>query len=400
LLLQPGAHRQSRAELERPQQEDLTAMAHFDVVVCGLGVMGSATLRELACRRLRVLGIERFAPGHDRGSSHGETRIIRLAYFEHPSYVPLLRRSYELWRDLERASGTKLVHLTGIAEMGPPDGVLVKGVLASATTHELRHDVLAAKELMRRFPAFRLPPQYVAVVQPDGGFVDAEPSIHAMLALARDAGAEVRVGECIGGIEPYAGGVRVVTDIGTVDAGAAIVTMGPWVKSLLPGFPAPLRVTRQAMAWFAPNEPALFADDRCPTFLIESRHGIHYGFPSDGEGRIKVAKHHHGNETVDPDDYDRKVSTADEALIRAAIAEHLPAANGRRLEGKTCLYTVTPDGDFIIDRLSGWPQVIVASPCSGHGFKFAPVIGEILADLAIDGTTRHDIGRFSLERFG
>jgi len=374
-------------------------MAHFDVVVCGLGVMGSATLWELSRRRLRVLGIDRFAPGHDRGSSHGATRVIRLAYFEHPSYVPLLRRSYELWRELEKVSGVTLVHLTGIVEMGQPEGVLVKGVLASAKMHGLCHELLSAKDLMRRFPAFQVPPQYVAVVQPDGGFVDAEPSIHAMLALARDAGAEVRVGERIRGIEPHAGGVRIVTDTGSVDAGAAIVAVGPWVKSLLPELRAPLRVTRQAMAWFAPSEPSLLADGRCPVFLIESRHGIHYGFPLDGAGRIKVAKHHHRDQTVNPDDHDRQVSAADEALIRAALADHLPAANGRRLDGTTCLYTVTPDGDFIVDRLPDWPQVIVASPCSGHGFKFAPVIGEILAELAIDGATRHDITRFSLGRF-
>ena len=298
-------------------------MAHFDVVVCGLGVMGSATLWELSRRRLRVLGIDRFAPGHDRGSSHGATRVIRLAYFEHPSYVPLLRRSYELWRELEKVSGVTLVHLTGIVEMGQPEGVLVKGVLASAKMHGLCHELLSAKDLMRRFPAFQVPPQYVAVVQPDGGFVDAEPSIHAMLALARDAGAEVRVGERIRGIEPHAGGVRIVTDTGSVDAGAAIVAVGPWVKSLLPELRAPLRVTRQAMAWFAPSEPSLLADGRCPVFLIESRHGIHYGFPLDGAGRIKVAKHHHRDQTVNPDDHDRQVSAADEALIRAALADHL-----------------------------------------------------------------------------
>jgi sarcosine oxidase len=388
--------------LERPQQEDLkAAMAHFDVVVCGLGAMGSAALRELSRRRLQVLGVERFTPGHDYGSSHGATRIIRLAYFEHPSYVPLLRRSYELWRELEEASHSKLLHVTGIAEMGPRDGVLVKGVLTSVEMHTLRHEVLTAKDLMQRFPAFRLPPQYVAVVQPDGGFIDAERSIHAMIELAKHAGAAVRNGECVRTIEPRAGGgVRIVTDREVVDAGAAIVTVGPWVKSLLPDLPAPLRVTRQVMAWFAPNDPILFADGRCPVFLIESRHGIHYGFPPDSEGRIKVAKHHHGDETVDPDHHERSVSPPDETLIRAALADHLPAANGQLVEGKTCLYTVTPDGDFVVDQLPGYPQVIVASPCSGHGFKFAPVIAEILADLATAGTTRHGIGRFSLGRFG
>jgi sarcosine oxidase len=374
-------------------------MAHFDVVVCGLGAMGSAALRELSRRQLRALGIDRFTPGHDRGSSHGATRIIRLAYFEHPSYVPLLRRSYELWRELEGASRRKLVHITGIAEMGPPDGVLVKGVLASVKTHTLRHELLAADELMRRFAAFRLPSEYLAVVQPDGGFLEAEQSIHAMLALAKDAGAEVRSGECIRAIEPRSNGVRIVTDRSAVDAGAAVVAAGPWVRSLLPDLSAPLRVTRQAMAWFAPGEPALFAPGRCPVFLVESRHGIHYGLPPDSEGRIKVAKHHHYDETVDPDTYDHTVSAADEALIRAALADHVPAANGRRVDAKTCLYTVAPDGDFVLDRLPGFAQVIVTSPCSGHGFKFAPVVGEILAELVATGTTRHDIARFSLERF-
>jgi sarcosine oxidase len=374
-------------------------VAHFDVVVCGLGVTGSAAVWQLARRGRRVLGIERLAPGHDCGSSHGATRIIRLAYFEHPSYVPLLRRAYELWREIEATAGRRLLHVTGIAEIGPPDGELVQGTLASARLHALRHEVLSAADLMRRYPAFHLPADDVAVLQPDGGFLEAEPSIHAMLALATAAGAEVRTGESVRAIEPTSGGVRIVTDLAVHDAGAAIVAAGPWLTSLLPDLAAPLRVTRQAMAWFAPTEPALFAPHLFPVFLVESRHGVHYGFPPDEHGRIKVAKHHHRNQAVDPDTYDRAVTSEDEALIRAALADLLPAANGPRLDAKTCLYTVAPDGDFIIDRLPGNPQVIVASPCSGHGFKFAPAIGEILADLATTGATRHDIARFSLGRF-
>jgi sarcosine oxidase len=375
-------------------------MAHFDVVVIGLGVTGSAALRELARRGRRVLGIERFSPGHDRGSSHGATRIIRLGYFEHPSYVPLLRRAYALWRELEAAAGQKLLHVTGIAEIGPPDGVLVRGTLASAQLHTLAHKVLAAPDLMRRFPAFQVPADYVGVVQPDGGFLAAEPSIEALLALAQSAGAEIRTGEAVRAIEPRAGGVRIVTERDSIDAGAAIVAAGPWIKSLLPDLSAPLRATRQVMAWFSPTAPALFAPGRFPVFLIESRHGIHYGFPPFGDGSVKVARHHHGDETVDPDAYDRTVSAADEALVRAAVAEHVPAANGPLAAAQTCLYTVLPDGDFVIDRLPGAPQVVVASPCSGHGFKFASVIGEILAELATTGDTGHDITRFRLARFG
>ena len=376
-------------------------MAHFDVVVCGLGVMGSAAVHALARRGKRVLGLDRHAPGNDRGSSHGRTRIIRLGYFEHPSYVPLLRRAYALWRELEIESGEALLHTTGIAEIGPPDGTLVPGTLASSRLHSLRHDVLSASELMRRFPAFNLPPDYVAVLQPDGGFLKAEPSIAAMLALATSAGATVRPGESVQAIEPRELSVRIITDRGAVEAGAAIIAAGPWTGSLLPWLAVPLRVTREVMAWFEPADAKLLAGDQFPVFIIESRHGMHYGMPpsvGDGGG-IKIAKHHHRNETVDPDSCDRTVSAADEALIRAAVADHLPAANGRMIAAKTCLYTMTPDGDFLIDRLPGAPHVVVASPCSGHGFKFAPVIGEVLADLALTGDTRHDISRFRMTRF-
>ena len=379
-------------------------MDHFDVVVCGLGAMGSAALHHLARRGQRVLGLERHTPGHDRGSSHGSTRIIRLGYFEHPAYVPLLRRAYTLWRELEAASGRRLLHVTGIAEIGPPAGPLVRGTLASARLHELSHEVLSAPELMRRFPAFRVPQDYVAVLQPEGGILAAEHSLHAQLALAAAAGADIRSGETVQAIEPRAGSVRVTTDRGIVEAGVAIVAVGAWTKTLLPEFAAGLRVTREVMAWFAPKDADLLCADRFPVFIIESRHGMHYGIPAlRGEpspAGIKVAKHHHRDETVDPDAYDRTVSAADQALIRAAIADHLPAANGELLEAKTCLYTMTPDGNFLIDHLPGAPNVIVASPCSGHGFKFAPVIGEALADLATTGATPHDIGWFSRRRLG
>jgi len=255
---------------------------------------------------------------------------------------------------------------------------------------------------MRRFPAFKVPPDYVGVLQPDGGVLEVEPAIAAQLALATAAGAKIRTGEVVRAVEPRAGGVRIVTDRGSVEAGAAIVAAGAWVRSLLPELAAPLRVTREVMGWFEPTDAQLFSGGCTPVFIIESRHGMHYGIPPQGSvhAGVKVAKHHHRNETVDPDAYDRTVSAADEALIRAAIAEHIPAANGRLIAAKTCLYTMTPDGDFLIDRLPGAPDIIVASPCSGHGFKFAPVIGEILADLATTGATPHDIARFSLGRFG
>jgi sarcosine oxidase len=375
-------------------------MTQFDVVVVGLGVMGASALRELARRGFRVVGIDRFVPGHDRGSSHGETRIIRLAYFEHPSYVPLLRRSYELWRELEADCGRKLMRITGIVEIGMPIGPLITGTIAAALEHDLPHDILDGAETMRRFPVFRIPGDYVGVFQPDGGFVAAEATVEALVALARTAKAEVRTGVRALSITPHGRGVRVRTSGGEIEAHSAIVAAGPWLKELLPHLPAPLRATREVMAWFKPLDPTAFAPGRFPVFILESRHGTHYGFPLSPAGTIKIAKHYHHDETTYPDDPPRPVSEFDEALIRPALESHIPAANGPLAAAKTCLYTMTPDHDFLIDRLPGAPNIIVASPCSGHGFKFAPVIGEILADLATGGGTDHDISRFRFGRSG
>jgi sarcosine oxidase len=372
-------------------------MPAFDIVVVGLGIMGSAAAYRVAHRGQRVLGLDRFEQGHGYGSSHGATRIIRLGYFEHPSYVPLLRRAYELWRELEAACAQQLLHITGIAEIGPPDGMLVSGTLAAARIHALPHAVLAAADLMRRFPPFRVPAHYVGVVQPDGGFLRAEPAIRAYRALATAAGAELCDQETVRTIELRAGGVRIGTDRRIVDAGAAIVAAGPWTNKLLPNLRAPLRVTRQVMAWFEPRDATPFAVDRFPVFLLETPHGIHYGFPRDDVG-VKLAKHYHRTQVVDPDACDRVVSIADEAVIRSMLAEHLPLANGRLIAAKTCLYSMTPDGDFAVDHV-GSPHIVLVSACSGHGFKFAPVIGEIVADLAVTGATAYDISRFRLTRF-
>jgi sarcosine oxidase len=363
-------------------------VADFDVVVCGLGAMGSAALYALAARGKRVLGLERYTPGNDRGSSHGATRIIRLGYFEHPSYVPLLRRTYALWRDLERASGLSLLHRTGIVEIGSPESDLVRGTLANSRTYGLAHEVLSATQLMQRYRAFALSMDYIGVFQPDGGWLAVEAAFAAWISLAARAGAEVRNGHVVHQIEESAGGVRVHTSRGAVDAGVAILAAGAWTQALMPWLCLPLRVTREVMGWFAPCNPALCT--------------MHYGIPPEAANSaagIKIAKHHHRNETVDPDHHDRNISAADEALIRGALADHVPAVNGPLLGATTCLYTVTPDHHFIIDWVPGSRRIIIVSACSGHGFKFAPVIGEIVADLAMLAHTTHDITRFRIDRF-
>ena len=373
-------------------------MTH-DVIVVGLGAMGSAALYHLARRNISAIGLERFEPGHERGSSHGRTRIIRHGYFEHPSYVPLVRRAAAMWRELETASGRPLMTITGIAEIGRPDSTLVTGTLAAAQQHQLSHEVLTAHDLMRRYPAFRLPQDYVAVIQPDAGFVDAEAGIRAHLRLAAAAGADIRTGEEVLSVEQVGERVRVTTGRKVYEAGHALVTAGPWTGSLVPELAATLEVTRQVLLWVRPSQPELFRTGWFPVFMIESEHGIHYGFPLQDDGLLKIAKHHHAGEVVDPDTCDRIVSAADQAAITAPLFQMLPAAAGPVADAKTCLYTMSPDGDFIVDRLPGRERIVVASPCSGHGFKFAPVIGQALADLAQTGRTPVDIRRFRLSRF-
>jgi sarcosine oxidase len=381
------------------QTTSAAAMSGPHIAVIGLGAMGSAALFQLARRGVRATGIEQFAPGHDRGSSHGPTRIIRLAHFENAAYVPLMRRAYTLWRELETAADQKLVHLTGIAEIGPADGELVRGTTGAMRQHSLTAEILDGEALMRRYPAFNIPKSFTAIVQPDGGYIEADRAVAAALRIAAAAGAQIRTGEKVLAVEPHGRGVRIKTDRDIFDADGAIVAAGPWTGNLLPDLQLPLRVTRQVVGWFEPKDAGEFSADRFPVFLLESRYGVHYGFPMYGERGVKVSKHYHLDETVAPDGYDRTVSAIDEAVIRAPLAEFLPSANGRLLSAQTCLYTMTPDETFIVDRMPGAPHIVIASPCSGHGFKFSPVIGEIVTDLATRGATDHDIARFGLRRF-
>lgn len=373
-------------------------MTH-DVIVVGLGAMGSAALYHLARQNVRVLGIERFEPGHERGSSHGRTRIIRHGYFEHPSYVPLVRRAATMWRELEQQSGQSLMTVTGIAEIGKPDSTLINGTLAASREHQLAHEVLSARELMKRYPAFRIPQDFVAVLQPDGGFVQAEAGIRVHLRLAAAAGAGIRTGERVIAIEQTGNGVRVKTERSTFEAGSVIVSAGAWTKSLLPDLDLPLRVTRQVLLWVRPSQPDLFRPGWFPVFMIESEDGIHYGFPLHADDGLKIAKHHHAGEIVDPDGYDRTISSADEASIVTPIHRFLPASAGPVVSAKTCIYTMAPDEDFVIDRAPDHERIVIASPCSGHGFKFAPAIGLALAELALNGRTSFDLSRFRIDRF-
>jgi len=373
----------------------------FDVIVIGLGGMGSAAAYHLARRGRRVLGLEQFQPLHELGSSHGLTRIIRLAYHEDPSYVPLLRRAYELWHELETDAGEQLLITTGSLEGGPDDGTTFIGALEAARQHDVPHEVLDADELRLRYPAYAGFDDATRVVyQPDGAFLLAEPTMRAHHDGARRRGADLRFGEVVRSWEPAGDGVRVVTEAGTFEAERLVVCAGAWARTLVPSLERLAVPERQVLAWLTPKRPELFEVDRFPVFLIDVEEGSFYGFPlHDGHG-FKFGKYHHRFEPIDPDDPDRSVHAEDEALLRAFADRYFPDGAGPTEMLKACMFTNSPDEHFVLDRLPDAPQVAVFAGESGHGYKFCSVVGEVLADLVIDGATRHDIGLFRIDRFG
>lgn len=373
--------------------------AGFDAIVVGLGGMGSAALSHLAERGQRVLGVERFEPGHAHGSSHGLTRIIRLAYFEHPSYVPLLRRAFELWRDLERGLAEPLLHVTGGLDVGPAGGVVFEGSLRSCTEHGLPHEVLDAGALARRFGAWHPAPDAMAVYQPDAGFLTPERCIAAHLARADRAGATIRTHEQVLGVDSVPGGVRVRTNRGEYEAAQVVLTAGPWMGDLAPALRARLVPERQVLGWFSIADRPAFAPAAFPVFVLEAQEGVFYGFPEYQVRGFKLGKYHHRFERVHPDRVPREVTADDEAALRVASARYFPSANGKLESATTCIFTNTDDEHFVIDRSPELPEVLLVSACSGHGFKFCSVIGEIAADLVTRGGTPHDIALFSLDRF-
>lgn len=373
----------------------------YDAIVLGLGGMGSAAACHLAKSGARVLGLERFDIPHRMGSSHGLTRIIRLAYYESPLYVPLLRRAYETWRATEQAFGERLLFTTGSIDAGPPGSVVVRGSIASCVEHGLAHEVLDGAEANRRFPGYALPAGHAAVFQPDGGFIASERAIVAHVTLAQAAGADIRARERVLGWEPAGGGVRVTTERGTYEAARLVLAAGAWVGRFAPALAAHAVPERQVLGWFQPRDPAPFQPDQFPVGNLLDDEGLRwYALPIWGMPGVKVGLYHHMHETADPDAAGRDCSDADEALLRQGVRRFLSGADGPVMGLASCMFTNTPDEHFVIDSLPGAPQVIVASPCSGHGYKFCGVIGEILSDLALRGQSRFDLSPFRLARFG
>jgi sarcosine oxidase len=367
----------------------------YDVVVVGVGGMGSAALYHLARRGKRVLGLERFDVLHEQGSSHGLTRIIRLAYFEHSDYVPLLRRSYELWRELETEAGEQLLHVTGIVEGGER---IYDGVLRSCADHGLPHEILDGAEVARRFPAYRLPADFAAVFQPEGGFVVPERCIVAHVSGALARGATVRARERVLEWNATEAGVRVSTERGVVEAERLVLTAGAWSQGIGRLPEGSVGAVRQALAWFEPSAPELFTPQRMPVFNLALDGEHFYGFPAFGIPGFKLGRYDHFGQGGDPDEISREPTREDEAPLRDFAARYFPEGAGPTLALKTCLFEPTPDEHFLIDLHPDAPAAVVGAGFSGHGFKFCSVVGEILADLAIDGATRHDIGLFRIDR--
>jgi sarcosine oxidase len=370
--------------------------APVDVIVAGLGAHGSSAAYRLAARGASVLGFDRFARGHTLGSSGGLSRIIRLSYYEHPDYVPLLRRAWTLWRELERDSGERLLTETGGLYAGDPKGELVSGALASARAHQLEHEVLDTSVLRERYPLFEWPNGWQGVFDRQAGWLAPERCIETHLRLAEQNGATLRFDEPVERWTSLRDGVRVTTRAGTFEAKHLVIAAGAWASQLAPSLASELSVERNVLFWFEPKgERDAFA--RLPVYILDETDRMFYGFPYiEGQG-VKVAGLHFGD-VAHPDTVDRVASAKDEERVRAWLRRRLPLANGQRRDAKVCMYTNTPDAHFIIDHLPDHRNVVVASACSGHGFKFSSVVGEVLTDLVVEGETRHSIGFLSAER--
>ncbi len=374
-------------------------MTAWDVGIAGLGAMGSMAALELARRGRRVIGFDRFHPPHLLGSSHGKSRIIREAYFEHPQYVPLVQRAYDRWAALERESGRPLLVPSGGLMIGRPDGTLVSGARRSAMQHRLDYEELPAAETRRRFPMFELDETEVGLYERRAGVLLPEPAIEAALEGARRAGAELHFDEPVLSWEAGAS-ITLATPGGEYSVDRLVLSAGAWMAGALPSRPLPLSVARQTLFWFAARgDAAALVPGRMPIFIWEWKpERFFYGFPDLGDG-VKIAIHREG-EAVHPDSVRRTTGAGDCDLLREIMAPRTPAFNGALRESAVCLYTNTADGDFLIDRSPVDRRVLIASPCSGHGFKFAPVIGEVLADLVEERVPRFDLSPFRLDRPG
>ena len=373
-------------------------MKRYDCIVVGTGGVGSAALYHLAQRGVQTLGFDRFPPGHDRGSSHGDTRIIRLVYLEHPNYVPLLRRAYELWTDLAERCGQQLYYETGLLQVGPADGMVIRGVLTTAREHNLEVEELTACEAERRFSGFRVPESMRAVFDPHAGYLRVEACVLAHANEARKLGAEIRSGEVVQSWHAEGSGVIVATDQGNYAAERLIITPGAWAPALLGDLGVRFEVRRKSLFWYAVDDSAYSAAHGYPVFLHDTPAGVFYGYPQIDRFGLKVAEHSGGQPVADPLLVNREIDPQDQQRIESFLREYLPGVTHNLQKHVVCLYTMSPDEHFVVDRHPRYPQVVFAAGLSGHGFKFTGVLGEVLTELVLDGRTSVPIGFLACDR--
>jgi sarcosine oxidase len=384
----------------------LKASSHFDVIVIGVGSMGSSACYFLAKQGVRVLGLEQFGIVHDQGSHAGQSRIIRKAYFEHPDYVPLLERAYQNWRALEEETKSEIYYRTGIVYFGRPDHDTMTGIKRSASLYKVPVETLTGSQSQEKFPMFRIPSDFETLVEPDAGFVTPERAIRLYAKKAIAMGATIRAHEKVMSWKQEGEVINVLTDQGTYTADKLIITAGSWTSKVIPDLRPTLKITRQMLAWVQPKHQHLFSLENFPCWFIEDPElGMFYGFPIlakekfDGPQGLKLA-HHRPGSVSDPDRVDRVSSAEEKENISYILSKYIPEANGYIRETKTCLYTYTADENFIIDHLPDHnKRVAIACGFSGHGFKFVSVVGEILADLSMKGKTDLPIEFLSLSRF-
>lgn len=380
---------------------------NFDVIVLGVGSMGSSTCYYLAKQGYSVLGLEQFDIPHDQGSHAGQSRIIRKAYFEHPDYVPLLERAYENWKEIEHKTESQIYFPTGLLYAGKSSDILIKGVRESANKYNVKVESLSDAQVNDRFPQFQIPDGYDVLFEPDAGFVTPERAVLLYVEQAIQSGAHIHTKEKVISWKKEGEAITVITNKVTYTCKKLIITAGPWAGNMIPGFLTQLKVTRQVIAWLNPKEREPFELGQFPCWLIDdhTQPGMYYGFPVLPVGKfgapigLKVALHYPG-QVSDPDAVNRIPSKEDEAMLIGAINKFLPKGYSSTHVLKTCLYTNTADENFVLDFLPGYDdQVAIAAGFSGHGFKFVSVVGEIMADLAMKGKTELPIGFLNVQRF-
>jgi sarcosine oxidase len=373
-------------------------MKAYDAIIIGLGGMGSAALDQLAGRGLSVLGLEQFEVGHDQGSSHGGTRLIRKSYFEHPDYVPLLVGAYRMWSELEADVKQTLFHRSGLLLAGPTDGPIISGVKRAARAHEIELEVLSVAETMRRYPGLQPSDEMEVLLEPEAGVLEVENCVLAQAKRAATRGAEIRTNCIVRSWSPDGSGVSVRTDTVNFRAEKLILCAGAWTGQLLTDLNLSLEVLRKLVFWFSVADDSYAMSSGCPVFGFDTMGGFLFGFPTFGERQVKVMEHSGGEAVADAGKVDRDLHAGEDARIREFLRRHLPRVSSELFKHEVCTYTMTKDEHFVVDVHPEYPQVLLACGFSGHGFKFAPVIGSVLADLATTGSTSQPVGFLGIRR--